>query len=218
VNWCAPRVQRKRTRKPHFPIQISNSQPRHCERSEAIQTFDAARAGLLRGACQRARIRATRWLAKTDATPRSRDATRPRFARISRAFKIERAQGMPDARCTRSFACKKEKTHAHLQGPPKSCRHSLRNGFTVAPCSPWCTGLVSHHRSQDLRLANLTPASGCQDHTAWPYARLLPVSQHSRVHRHLPHVRDVGQRPSHRDRMGLFLEVICLIGNNNIFF
>jgi hypothetical protein len=157
-------------------------------------------------------------LAKTDATLRSRRAKRPRFARISRAFKIERAQGMPDARCTRSFACKKEKTHAHLQGPPKSCRHSLRNGFTVAPCSPWCTGLVSHHRSQDLRLANLTPASGCQDHTAWPYARLLPVSQHSRVHRHLPHVRDVGQRPSHRDRMGLFLEVICLIGNNNIFF
>jgi hypothetical protein len=96
-------------------------------------------------------------------------------------------------------------------------RHSLRNGFTVAPCSPWCTGLVSHHRPQDLRLANLTPASGCQDHTAWPSARLPPVSQRSRVHRNLSHVCDVGQRPSHRDRIGIFLEVICLVDNKNIF-
>jgi hypothetical protein len=125
---------------------------------------------------------------------------------------------MPDARCTRSFACKKETTHAHLQGPPKSCRHSLRNGFTVAPCSPWCTGLVSHHRLRKLLSANLTPASGCQDHTAWPSARLLPVSQPSRGHRHLPHVCDVGLRPSHRDRMGLRKQVIWGARKQKYFF
>ena len=36
---------------------------RHCERSEAIQAPQVER--LLRGACHRARIRATRWLAMT---------------------------------------------------------------------------------------------------------------------------------------------------------
>src|ERR1700683_5187373 len=36
-----------------------------------------------------------------DAPPRSRDATRPSFARNSRTFEKSRAQGMPDARCTR---------------------------------------------------------------------------------------------------------------------
>jgi hypothetical protein len=38
---------------------------RHCEeqRDEAIHSFLARRDGLLRGACHRARIRATRWLA-----------------------------------------------------------------------------------------------------------------------------------------------------------
>ena len=61
-------------------------------------------------------------------SPRSRDAGRPRFARNSRAFRRKRAQGMPGARCTRSFACNKRKTHAHLQGSPESHRHSLRNG------------------------------------------------------------------------------------------
>src|SRR5882757_5452739 len=35
---------------------------RHCERSEAIHSSFTRRDGLLRGACHRARIRATRWL------------------------------------------------------------------------------------------------------------------------------------------------------------
>jgi hypothetical protein len=38
---------------------------RHCERSEAIHRAASKKAGLLRGACHRARIRATRWLAMT---------------------------------------------------------------------------------------------------------------------------------------------------------
>src|ERR1700722_6498741 len=89
----------------------------------------------------------------------------------------------------------KGKTHAHSQGSPKSCRHSLRNGFTVAPCSPWCTGLFSHHRLRKLLSANLTPASGCQDHTAWPSARLLPVSQRPRVHRTCPTFATLANAP-----------------------
>jgi len=38
---------------------------RHCERSEAIHLAAQRKNGLLRGACHRARIRATRWLAMT---------------------------------------------------------------------------------------------------------------------------------------------------------
>jgi hypothetical protein len=38
---------------------------RHCERSEAIHLATQRKNGLLRGACHRARIRATRWLAMT---------------------------------------------------------------------------------------------------------------------------------------------------------
>jgi len=52
-----------------LPIQLSNSQNgkiqnRHCERTEAIHaaTKKVGKSGLLRGACHRARIRATRWL------------------------------------------------------------------------------------------------------------------------------------------------------------
>src|SRR5258707_12197110 len=59
---------------------LSTGCTRHCEeptgpafgqpddklRDEAIHSFFARRDGLLRGACHRARIRATRWLAMTD--------------------------------------------------------------------------------------------------------------------------------------------------------
>ena len=38
---------------------------RHCERSEVIHGCNKMKDGLLRGACHRARIRATRWLAMT---------------------------------------------------------------------------------------------------------------------------------------------------------
>jgi len=61
-------------------------------------------------------------------------------------------------------------------------RHFLRNGVTVTPWSPWCAGLFSHHRPWKLLSTNLTPASGCQDHTAWPSAFVLHVQQPSRVH------------------------------------
>ena len=65
-----------------------------------------------------------------DTPSRSRDATRPSFARNSRAFKRWRAQGMPDARCTRSLACK-IKQSIRVSSPQvhrKSVRHSLRDG------------------------------------------------------------------------------------------
>jgi hypothetical protein len=44
---------------------IWSVEQRHCERGEAIHAATKRKNGLLRGACHRARIRATRWLAMT---------------------------------------------------------------------------------------------------------------------------------------------------------
>jgi hypothetical protein len=66
-----------------------------------------------------------------DITTRSRGATRPRFAGNFRPSK-ERAQGMPDARCTRGLVCKIVQRNAHEHtGSAEAIRHSLRNGFTA---------------------------------------------------------------------------------------
>jgi hypothetical protein len=93
-------------------------QNRHFERSEAIRSFFVRWHGLPRGACRWARIRPTRWLAMTaDTVSRSRDARRPRFARYSSRSIEKRAQGMPDARCTRGLMCNGRKSaHMSIQG------------------------------------------------------------------------------------------------------
>jgi hypothetical protein len=100
--------------------------------------------------------------------------TRARFGLENLPPRNQRAQGMPGARCARSLAWM---------------------GLTVTPWSPRCAGLVSHRRLRKLLSTSLTPASGCQDHTAWPPASALPVSQHSRVHRIPPRVRDSREPP-----------------------
>src|SRR5438270_10360083 len=87
--------------------QHSRDLRRHCERSEAIHSsFFAPRDGLLRGACHRAHIRATRWLAMTLLwfwiRLHPRDAMRRGVAFI---FRPKRAWGTPDARCTRGLVC-----------------------------------------------------------------------------------------------------------------
>src|SRR6476620_279384 len=50
--------------------------------------------------------------------------------------------------------------------------------------------------SPALLLADLTPASGRQNDTTWPYANSALVKRTARVHRIPPRVDDVGQRPS----------------------
>src|ERR1700733_11004456 len=60
---------------------------------------------------------------------------------------------------------------------------------------------LSCHRHQRLP-ANLTPASGCQDHTSSPSAASNARQARRRVHRIPPRVRDVASRPSEWDGMG----------------
>src|SRR5260370_35337411 len=93
-----------------FDFQIAGAVIARSEANEAIHSFFPRRDGLLRGACHRARVRATRWLAMTiqNAVPRSRGAMRPSCTEIIRPNK-KRAQGMPGARCTRGLVCKMHK-------------------------------------------------------------------------------------------------------------
>ena len=64
----------------------------------------------------------------------------------SRAQYRDQPQGMPGAgRTRRPCGLKRKGAHKSVQAG-RNIRHSLRNGFTAAPRSSWCTGLVSHHR------------------------------------------------------------------------
>src|ERR1700761_3880828 len=63
-------------------------------------------------------------------------------------FPDTRAQGMPGARPhPQSSWAKREDAHKS-SGRAEIARHSLRNGVTAAPRSPWGTGLSSPHREQ----------------------------------------------------------------------
>ncbi|MBR1216234.1 hypothetical protein [Bradyrhizobium sp. JYMT SZCCT0180] len=77
---------------------------RHCERSEAIHSFFAWRHGLLRYALMHKR---SAFVADNDVetVSHSRGAMHPSFALELPALSNQRAQGMPDARCTRGLVC-----------------------------------------------------------------------------------------------------------------
>jgi hypothetical protein len=84
--------------------------------------------------------------------------------------KTKRAQGMPDARCTRGRLCRKK--HRRQQpGVHRINRHSLRNGFNgflraLSGDHAWLPPSSARHLSV---FANLAPASERQDHTTSPY-------------------------------------------------
>src|SRR5882762_6229651 len=102
---------------------------------------------------------------------------------------------MPGARCTGGLACKIAK---------KRTRAYRFSGGNPAFPAQWFYGLLRAlpgdqaclTPSSALLLADLTPASGRQNDTTWPYASAPFVKGTTRVHRIPPHVDDVGQRPS----------------------
>src|SRR5467141_1440457 len=63
-----------------------------------------------------------------------------------------------------------------------------------------------------LLSASLTPASGCQDHTASPSARVTLVSRNFRVHRIPPRVRDDREPPLSSGETGGAKALICPTG------
>jgi hypothetical protein len=99
------------------------------------------------------------------------------FARgihLFHALSNQRAQGKPDARCTRGLVCKLCKKHAHEHtGPAEAIRLSLRSGFTayhaLSPAiRPGIVTVIGGALTADL-----TPALRRQDHT------LLPSASHA---------------------------------------
>jgi hypothetical protein len=76
-------------------------------------------------------------------------------------------------RSTRASSPQVRRTHSGIP-----CAMVLR----LIPCSPRGTGLVSPRRTAKIS-RSLTPASGCQDHTALPSALASLASRHQSVHR-----------------------------------
>ena len=155
-------------------------------------------------------------------------AISPRFPREfffrSSALGIQRAQGKPGGQCTRGLACEIDKAHERS--------HHRFTGVDPAFPAQWFYGLLRAlpgdqaclTPSPALLIADLTPASGRQNHTTWPYAsasfvRLaiacltLPRPPHP-----APNVRDDREAPLlwardggsssadlHRGKSGIFL-------------
>jgi hypothetical protein len=109
--------------------------------------------------------------------------------------KKQRAQGKPGVRCTRSLVCSVLVAHecSHHRSPEHPA--SLRNGFNgFLRALPGDRALLPP--SPALLLADLTPATGRQDHTTSSSALAPFVKQRRRVHRIPLRVDDVAQRPS----------------------
>src|SRR5213592_2399998 len=116
----------------------------------------------------------------TSAFPR-RDA--PEVLQKPFAQRKQRAQGMPGAQCTRSLACKIKIAHERS--------HHGHTGNHPAFPAQWFYGLLRAlpgdqaclTPSSALLLADLTPASGRQNHTTSPSAAAPFVKGTTRVHR-----------------------------------
>ena len=67
--------------------------------------------------------------------------------------------------------CVQEKKHTSFKSPQvaETFRHSLHDGFTTYSALSPVNGLCCHRHSRDESLANLTPASRRQEHTASSY-------------------------------------------------
>src|SRR6266567_8325222 len=129
-----------------------------------------------------------------DVRPHSRGRQMPELCEGLGPLGKKRAQGMPDARCTRGLVCnvhKEVRTRAYRAA--ESIRHSLRNGFTAYNAlSP----VIGSFATVACGLtANLTPAPRRQDHTSLPYALAPFVIGTTSVHRIPSHVRDGHDTP-----------------------
>src|ERR1700682_5388246 len=149
---------------------------------------------------------------------RSRGSICPSFAFLFRPLTSE---GAGNAGCalhprSRVQKCTKKRTRAYRfsgGNPAFPARW-----FTAYSALSPVTGLSCHRRPREVLLpANLTPASGCQNHTASPSARVTLVSRSSRVHRIPPRLRDDRDTPLSSGETGEFVEMICPTGIADYF-
>src|SRR5260221_13208829 len=105
-----------------------------------------------------------------DTDPRSRGAMRPR---VASSLTLLESRGRRESRVRAAPAvsrakCNIEDAHEHT-GSAEAIRPSLHGGLRLTSRSPRRPALLPPS-SAEVSSANLTPASGCQDHTTSPSA------------------------------------------------
>src|ERR1700740_2103927 len=124
-----------------------------------------------------------------------------------------RAPDAPAASCALLVVSMHTSIHSE---PPEITRHSRTQWFTaytvLSPVSGFLATVAGGVASTDL-----TPASGCQDHTSSPSAASNARQARRRVHRIPPRVRDVASRPSEWDRTPEKYNRFGSSENQNIF-
>jgi hypothetical protein len=146
-----------------------------------------------------------------DKSPHSRGAMRPSCACI---FRPE-TEGVGNAGCplhpqprARSVESTRVSHHEFTGTPGIPARDGV-NGFLRA--LPGDRALLPPSPPRNLLLENLTPASGRQDHTASPSARVRSRQQRrSRPSHPNPTFVTIAKRPSVWAGMGKDVEVICV--------
>src|SRR5438874_10855192 len=117
---------------------------------------------------------------------------------------------MPGVQRARSLACKIKKAHEHS--------HHGHTGFTRPFPAQWFYGLLRAlpgdqaclTPSSALLIADLTPASGRQNHTTSPSASAPFVKGTLRPPHPVPNVDDVCATPLFRDGTGQVSGLTCL--------
>jgi hypothetical protein len=134
-----------------------------------------------------------------DTASHSRGATGARAIEVNRPRNRKRAQGMPDARCTRGRLCSKKAQASATKGTPQQPAFPAQWFYGLYVISP-VTGLSCHRRLADrsARLSASVGAPGPYDFAVrCNINRPLMLS----VHRiPLPTFVTIAKRPSYRER------------------
>jgi hypothetical protein len=102
-----------------------------------------------------------------------------------------------------------KETHTSIQVQRRQSGLPCAVGYGLFRALPGDRAFLPPSSLRNLFLKNLTPASGRQDHTASPSARVALVSRNSRVHRIPPRVRDDREPPLSSGETREVKSVIC---------
>src|SRR3984957_15968036 len=123
---------------------------------------------------------------------------------------------MPDAPAA-SCALLVVSMHTSIHSEPSEItRHSRTQWFTAYTALSPVIGFLATVAC-GVASTDLTPASGCQDHTSSPSAASNARQARRRVHRIPPRVRDVASRPSEWDETARDIDLIWVFGKPEYF-
>ena len=145
-------------------------------------------------------------------------AAAPRGLLLFPALSELRAQGMPAARCARGLVCNGcGRAHTSIQVTPES--PGIPHAMVLTAYTVLSPVLRAFWPPSPARLhANVTPASGCQDHTSLPSAICAVRYRRIRVHRIPPRERDDRVSPLCWDGTAANIALICISEKQNYFF